>query len=328
MEKPELAIIIPAFKSTFFRECLWSISQQSVKHFRVYVCNDAGDSEIEVIVNEYSKIIPISYKYFENNLGRISLTKQWERCIFQSEDEPWIWLFSDDDIMPSDAVERFYSSLEQTPLMDVFRFPLAIINEKSEIIRVNKNLPRHISNFDALRKKLRGEISTAACEYIVRRSRIYSCGGYKEFPLAWCSDDASILSFANVTGMEIIGGAPVLWRNAANINISNSTLYDSQKLDAVEQFIIYLTYNYPELFEDNSFLIDLSIYTKTILYVSLGDRTSLINTIQFLLSIAKRITYKWGFRLGFHVIIRRLYTTTFKRSFIKNSSIILKVAIL
>lgn len=53
----------------------------------------------------------------------------WERCI-QLSAEPFIWLFSDDDLMPADGVERVMEALSRPHHQRgyFFRFPLAVID--------------------------------------------------------------------------------------------------------------------------------------------------------------------------------------------------------
>ena len=46
-------------------------------------------------------------------MGKKDLIAQWERCIQLSNDEPWIWVFSDDDIADSGCVDAFYSIIDK-----------------------------------------------------------------------------------------------------------------------------------------------------------------------------------------------------------------------
>ena len=103
--KNKLAIIIPAYKACFFREVLDSIVRQSNRDFTVYIGDDASPDDLESIVSDYKDKLDIFYFRFEQNWGGRDLVAHWERCI-ELSDEPLVWLFSDDDLMPPDAVER------------------------------------------------------------------------------------------------------------------------------------------------------------------------------------------------------------------------------
>ena len=65
----------------------------------------------------------------------------WERCI-QLSAEPFIWLFSDDDLMPADGVERVMEALSRPHHQRgyFFRFPLAVIDGENKRIRANRPL--------------------------------------------------------------------------------------------------------------------------------------------------------------------------------------------
>ena len=104
MEK-KLAIIIPAYKARFLRETLDSILKQNSSEFIVYVGDDASPENIEGLVHDYDEKLDIVYHRFSTNLGGVDLPGQWDRCIALFN-EPLVWLFSDDDIMPFDGVKR------------------------------------------------------------------------------------------------------------------------------------------------------------------------------------------------------------------------------
>jgi hypothetical protein len=72
-----LAIIIPFYKLTFFDETLQSLANQTDKHFKVYIGDDASLEKLF----KYKGKFDFVYQRFETNLSGISLTQQWERCI-------------------------------------------------------------------------------------------------------------------------------------------------------------------------------------------------------------------------------------------------------
>ena len=85
-----LAIIIPYFKLTFFEETLDSLAKQTDQRFKVYVGNDASPEDPVQLLDKYKGKFEFLYHCFEQNLGGVSLAKQWERWIKLSNDEEWI----------------------------------------------------------------------------------------------------------------------------------------------------------------------------------------------------------------------------------------------
>ena len=155
--KNKLAIIIPAYKACFFREVLDSIVRQSNRDFTVYIGDDASPDDLESIVSDYKDKLDIFYFRFEQNWGGRDLVAHWERCI-ELSDEPLVWLFSDDDLMPPDAVERVIKGWKKSGECDaVFRFPLAIVDAYGELKYTNPPFEtERISGYDFLLEPVGG----------------------------------------------------------------------------------------------------------------------------------------------------------------------------
>ena len=269
MEK-DLAIVIPAYKARFFKEVLDSIAQQDNPNFAVYVGDDASPDDLMSIVALFQEKMDIHYVRFQENMGSHNLVAHWERCIRLSH-EPLIWLFSDDDLMPSDAVDRVLKAAEQYGHDYFFsRFPLSVIDEHGKITFSNPLFASDkVSGYEFLLDKLSGKISSAACEYVFSRQVWQQSGGFVQFPLAWCSDDATWASFADeASGIISLPGKPVCWRNAEGTNISNSCKYDRQKLEATGLFLQWIASHYSDKMKDSSLHRALEKYLRIILKIS------------------------------------------------------------
>ena len=118
----KLAIIIPAYKPRFLRETLDSIAKQNNHDFTVYIGDDASPYQLDTIVDHYKNRFDIIYHRFEQNMGKKDLPGHWERCILLSEEE-FIWLFSDDDLMPFDGVARVIQALQKHSGSAATQFP-------------------------------------------------------------------------------------------------------------------------------------------------------------------------------------------------------------
>ncbi|MCS3153719.1 glycosyltransferase [Phocaeicola dorei] len=95
-----MAIVIPAYKGRFLKETLDSIAVQAHKdEFVLYIGDDASPERLDKIVESYQNKVNLVYHRFSENMGGKDLVAHWERCI-QLSAEPFIWLFSDDDLMP------------------------------------------------------------------------------------------------------------------------------------------------------------------------------------------------------------------------------------
>jgi len=219
MSKPKLAIVIPAYKGVYFDDTMQSIANQSCKDFVLYIGDDASPDDLKRIVEPYEGKISIRYKHFEKNLGGTDLVAHWDRCINLSEGEEWIWLFSDDDMMDSNCVEKLYQAVNNDPGFDIFHFDLTIIDESSKPIADGTPFPAILTAEEFLSRRLKGAINSTVVEYIFRRSRFEESKGFQNFDLAWGSDDATWIKLAANKGIKNIDGAKVSWRKS-RFNIS------------------------------------------------------------------------------------------------------------
>lgn len=283
-----IAIVIPAYKNNFLVQTLDSIAAQTNHSFIVYIGDDASPHNLQQIIDRYKTKIDIVYHRFETNLGHTDLIKHWARCITLSKEEI-IWFFSDDDIMPTDGVERIYTALQAYNKIDhiLFRFPLAVINSQNEIIRQNAPFREmETDGYHFLLDKLRGRIDSAACEYVFSRYTYEQTGGFVNFPLAWCADDATWAKFADYTGkMTALPGQPVCWRNADEQNISNSSRYDREKLQATKQFLCWIKQHYNAHSGEKDLRKALTTYIHTILCYSLRSNFTLYDLYQICSSL-------------------------------------------
>ena len=101
--KKTLAIVIPAYKIQYLNDTLESLANQTCLRFNVYIGDDCSPNPIRDIVEPFFNRIEVSYIRFDTNLGGRSLVQQWYRCVNLTF-EDYIWLFSDDDVLPNDAV--------------------------------------------------------------------------------------------------------------------------------------------------------------------------------------------------------------------------------
>lgn len=269
-----VAIVIPAYKANFLRQTLDSLAAQTCRDFKVYVGDDQSPEQLEDIVRGYAGSMTVVYRRFDKNLGGTDLVAHWERCI-RLADEPLVWLFSDDDLMPPDAVERILAAWRARS-SDLFfaRFPLQVVDADGRLKTANPPLPSQpLSGYEFLLAKLSGSISSAACEYVFSRKLLDEAGGFVHFPVAWCSDDATWALFADCAGgVSPLPGRAVSWRNAEGKNISNSSRFDAEKLKATALFVRWIAGRYPQHRRDRALHRALAVYLHTILTCSVGRR--------------------------------------------------------
>lgn len=258
----QLAIVIPAYKAEFLSEALASLVAQSDQRFRVYLGDDASPGPIKEICDRYRQELDLCYHLFPENLGGTSLVDQWHRCIRLST-EPYVWLFSDDDVMEPDCVEAFYATLELTEgKFDLYRFNTLNIDDRGQVISICPPHPPRESGIEFAYHRLCRNRSSFVSEYIFSRRVFDENGGLVKFPLAWCSDDASWISFAGKPGIATIEGPKVYWRNSP-INISSvSPATRRKKIEACGLFLQWLDNRHAPEAVAEELKIELRIYAE------------------------------------------------------------------
>lgn len=254
-EIAELAIVIPAYKDAFLRKALASIASQTEKNFHVYVGDDCSPDAIGEIVEEFSDKIPITYHRFDFNLGAENLVGQWQRCIDLTQGEPFIWLFSDDDEMGQNCVERFLSIPREVRESSVIHFNINIIDSNDNVIKTPHFFPEHLSAAEYLRLKLTGHIISYVIEFIFPRKIYNECNGFANFDLAWGSDFITWLNMATIApgGILTPEGPMINWRTS-DINISprkdrKTLIRKIRSLIENAEFIKSLMANHPDKFK-------------------------------------------------------------------------------
>ena len=243
-----LAIIIPYYKITYFEETLKSLVGQTDKRFNVYIGDDASPEKPQKLIKKYGSQINLTYKRFDSNIGSISLIKQWERSIALSNDEEWLLLLGDDDILDVNVVEEFYSLLDgrNNSKIDLIRFNLKIINAIGDIQTNDYTYEDHESSQRFLERLFTPNETITASEFVFSRRVYKEKEGFVNYPLAWFSDYSTWLNFAENSGIFNVTSASVFWR-LSKINISSKTanLYEiGQKTKSLFMFITFVDKNY------------------------------------------------------------------------------------
>jgi glycosyltransferase involved in cell wall biosynthesis len=215
-----LAIIIPAYKAAFLPAALDSIAVQTCRDFTLYVGDDCSPEPIGKIVEEYRDRIDLVYRRFDANLGGKDLVAQWERCITMSQDEPYIWLFSDDDVMEPNCVEELLRQIDETKgSYDVYHFNVDIINERGAFETKKQDYPAELSAYRFYCGKNSWRLSAFVVENVFSRKVYKQIGGFMKYDLAWGSDVASWIVFSGRKGICTVPSARVRWRKSSQ-NIS------------------------------------------------------------------------------------------------------------
>ncbi|MDY6838323.1 MAG: glycosyltransferase family 2 protein [Thermodesulfobacteriota bacterium] len=242
----QLAVVVPAYKAAFLEPALESLSAQTDKRFVVYVGDDCSPENVGEICDRFAHHLDLSYRRFDENLGKKSLVAHWNRCIRLSS-QPWICLFSDDDIMEPRCVEAFYRALRHTGgRHNLYRFDTLTIDQNGKLLRINPPHPELESAIQFAYHRLSMHRASFVSEYIFARHAFDRQNGMIDFPAAWCSDDASWIVFSGEEAIYTVRGPKVRWRDSAlNITTPNAT-FQKEKIEADLEYMNWLNKHFAD----------------------------------------------------------------------------------
>lgn len=258
-----LAIVIPYYKLTFFEETLQSLANQTDKRFKVYIGDDASPENPITLLEKYKGQFDFVYQRFEINLGRISLTKQWDRCIALSGEEEWIMILGDDDVLEESIVASWYKKHGMfCGKSNLIRFASKIINEDGQMISQIYKHPEWEIAINSFYRKLKGNNRSSLSEYFFSRV-MYLKYGFYDFPLGWYSDDQAWLNFSDNKSIFSINES-IVYIRFSNYSISGSNEHNYQKELASTLFFKKLISELLFLFKENQQLDLLRFYESAI----------------------------------------------------------------
>ncbi len=233
-----LAIVVPYFKLPFFEATLKSLANQTDKRFKVYIGDDASPENPSVLLEKYKPQLDFNYQQFDNNLGSVSLVKQWERCMTMVQEEEWIMILCDDDVLGENVVAEFYASVNEVSQqnINVIRYATQVINQYSEVISGIYQHPKLEKSIAFLFRKINGGTRSSLSEFVFRKSVLQEIK-FKDLPLAWYSDYLAVLECTFFEYIYTINNALVFFR-LSEINIT------SKKDDMLEKNIATFNYYY------------------------------------------------------------------------------------
>jgi glycosyl transferase family 2 len=209
---PILAIIIPAYKGRHLAHTLDSFAAQTDRRFRIYVGDDGSPDDIAAIVAPFRGRLDLIYRRFSENVGRRSLAQHWDRTI-RLGNEPWLWLFSDDDIVSPDCVKIFLQRIsldDQTNAL--LRFQVRGIDIEGRPTDAVTAYPAFETWEDYTRRLLQPATWIILQNVIFRRSIYFAEGGFDDFPSGFGTDLIAWAKFGRLGGLETLPAGCVFYR--------------------------------------------------------------------------------------------------------------------
>jgi hypothetical protein len=252
----QLSIIIPYYNFIFFEETLASLANQTDKRFKVYIGDDTSPENPNDLLGKYKGQFDFVYHRFEHNMGAITLTKQWERCIALSADEEWIMILGDDDVLGDDVIEEFYKQYNVfESVANVVRYSTIVLDERNKSKSELFQHPQYEKGLDFFIRKLTGGTRCSLSEHIFRRDTFLK-HKFISYPSAFYSDDRAWIDFSENKMIYTIIES-IIYIRISKFSITGSDTSNALQ-EAELQFLKYIFFNKFQFFKKSDKLLILN----------------------------------------------------------------------
>lgn len=194
LETIKYSFVLPAYKANYLKEALDSILNQTYPDFELIIVNDASPENVEGIVKSYDDR-RIQYYRNEQNIGGKDLVAQWNHSISFAKGE-YLILASDDDIYMPDFLEKMDILVDRYPDVNVFRPRVKRVDNSGKILQIDGFQGEYLTQLEYVHAWTRQWLGSGIPFFVFRRQALMDIGGFVNYPLAWFSDDATVLKLA------------------------------------------------------------------------------------------------------------------------------------
>lgn len=223
------SVTIPAFKSSFLKECIESVLAQSYMDYELIIVNDHSPEDLDAIVNGFQDD---RIRYYKNEIGfgAEHVVGNWNKCLEYAKGD-FIICMGDDDRLKPNFLADLHELIKRYPDLDVFYSRTEIVNEKSEVVRVLEERPEHESVYEMIQNRKYGR-SMFIGDYCYRTSVLREKGGFFDLPYAWGSDAITTYMMADQKGIANTQDVGFQYRVNSQ-TISSSTSNIEGKMEAI-----------------------------------------------------------------------------------------------
>lgn len=214
------SILIPAYKSTYLRECIESVLTQTYKNFEVIIVDDASPEDLKAIVDKYDDS-RIKFYRNEKNCGAINVVDNWNKCLSYAKGDFVICMGDDDMLLPC-CLEEYVKLIRKYPSAEIFHGRTKLIDSAGKTISVLEARDEKESVWANIFYRWKGRYQYIG-DYVFKTATLKDMGGFYKLPLAWGADDISVNMMAITGGIININQVVFKYRvNPYSITSSNN----------------------------------------------------------------------------------------------------------
>lgn len=227
------SVTIPAYKSKYLAECIDSVLAQTYADFEIVIVNDASPNDLDSIVYKYDDS-RIRYYKNEKGFGAEHVVGNWNKCLEYAKGDFIICMGDDDKLTPT-CLEQYAELIKKYPELDVYHARFELIDENSNIHRINYIDKREEfeATYTLLENRFNNRLQYIG-DHLFRTEKLRNKGGFVDLPCAWFSDELSVAMMAGEKGIATTPDIAFQYR-ISNKNISNNNSLTRQKVEATNK---------------------------------------------------------------------------------------------
>lgn len=239
-----VSIAIPAYKRKWLNSAIESVLNQDYSNIELIIVDDHSPQNLKEVVEPYLVDKRISYYHNETNLGKESITLNWNKCIEYARGEFFV-LLCDDDIMCPTFISEMLSLSIKYGECNVFHSRVRLVDANNGMhLNDTPQWPEYESFLQFLDNTLKGYRHHTVSEFLYRTKIIRDKGGYVVLPAGYYSDIASVLRFSEEGGICSSDKCLMTFQKSDE-NISSRIDYNLAKAKAALLYYDWLISNYP-----------------------------------------------------------------------------------
>ena len=190
---PKYTFLLPAYKSAFLREALVSIQKQTYTDFCCIVSDDCSPEDLKSIFDEkVGGDHRFYYRRNDENVGGKNLIAHWNFLVNLCQTE-FLIMASDDDLYEERFLEQIEALTTIYPHVNLYRARARRIYKNGELLLEDYLWPEFETSIRFTYDMYSTYYLHCIANYVFRTASMQARGGFESFPLAWFSDDATVL---------------------------------------------------------------------------------------------------------------------------------------
>lgn len=193
------SILIPAFKRKYLYEAINSCLSQTYGEYEVIIVDDASPEDLKSVVNQFNDP-RIKYYRNDNNCGAVNVVDNWNISLSHAKGD-FVICMGDDDLLKPYCLEEYVNLINKYPGLEVYHAWTELIDENGTLYGLQAPRQEWESVYSLIWNRWNGRLNQFIGDFCFETKALQNNGGFYKLPMAWGSDDISVVRAAITKGI-------------------------------------------------------------------------------------------------------------------------------